>query len=206
MGTLDHVLWAAPDLEPATELLAGVLGVKPACGGSHPGFGSRNQLLSLGDNLFFEVIAPDPAQSDFGRRAAEIADLAKPEMHTFCIAAADLAVMEKKAEAIGIPVKQPVAMSRTRSDGVKLEWRILYFDAPEWGGALPFVIDWQGSPHPAGNSPKGCRLKSFTVLHPRARELRDIYNAIGIDVDTAAAPLPGFLLRLDTPNGEVVLT
>jgi hypothetical protein len=204
--SLDHILWATPDLDTGVATIAALTGVTPAGGGSHPGFGTRNQLLSLGPGLFFEVIGPDPAQADHGRRAAAISGLAAPEMHAWCLQSDDLDALGARARSAGLATPPPVAMSRTRADGVRLAWRILYLEAPGWGGVLPFVIDWQGSPHPAGTAPAGCSLAEFTVLHPRAAELAALHRALGVDIPVAAAPRPGFLARLDTPNGEVVLT
>jgi len=204
--TLDHILMAAPDLDSATAVFAGISGVTPAGGGSHPGFGTRNQLLSLGAELFFEIIAPDPAQTEKGRRAEGLEALMAPEMHTFCMRSSDLPAVAARAKAAGIATKDPVAMSRTRTDGVKLEWEILYYDAPDWGDAIPFVIDWKGSPHPGGTSPSGCKVADFVALHPRATELAALYQALGIAVTVEPSMEPGFLLKLDTPNGLVVLT
>lgn len=203
---LDHILWAAPDVDAGTDLIGRVAGVVPAGGGAHPGFGTRNQLLSLGDDLFFEVIGPDPAQAESGKRASAIAALTQSRMHTFSMRSDDLSRVAAAADAAGIGVRGPVAMSRTRADGVRLEWRILYFDAPEWGDCLPFVIDWQGSPHPAGTAPKGCSLAGFEVLHPRADDLARVFGRLGIEVTVSRSPMPGFVARLATPNGEVVLT
>lgn len=190
----------------ATDTVAALAGVLPGGGGSHEGFGTRNQLLSLGDALFFEIIAPDPAQDERGRRASGLESLPGPQMLTFCLQSDDLDAVASRAKTAGLSPQDPVAMGRTRADGVRLEWKILYLDDTDWGDAIPFVIDWLGSPHPGGSAPAGCTLKEFTVLHPRAAELALLYGALGVPVAVAAAMSPGFLVRLNTPRGEVVLT
>lgn len=204
--TLDHILMGAPDLLSASNACAELTGVVPAGGGSHPGFGTRNQLLSLGEGLFFEIIAPDPVQRQKGQRAIGLDGLTAPGMLTFSMRSDDLPRIAERAEAAGLSAPEPVAMSRTRADGVTLAWEILYLDAPDWGNFVPFVIDWKGSPHPAGTAPSGCTLLDYTVLHPNAADLRTLYAKLGIDVSVRAALSPGFILRLDTPNGELVLT
>lgn len=204
--TLDHILMGAPDLEAASDAFKAQSGVAPAGGGSHPGFGTRNQLLSLGEGLFFEIIAPDPAQTEKKRRAHGLEGLAAPGMLTFCLRSNDLSEVAAQAKAAGISTQPPSAMSRTRADGVKLAWEILYFDTPEWGEAMPFVIDWKGSPHPAETAPGGCALLDYTILHPNAGDLALLYGKLGIEVSVKSALTPGFILRLATPNGEVVLT
>lgn len=203
---LDHVLMGAPDLDVARAAFAKQTGVEPSGGGSHDGFGTRNQLASLGSGLFFEIIAPDPDQASSLYRATALAGLAAAEMHTFCMRTSDIAGTAERAAAAGIKTSDPVRMGRTRADGVRLEWEILYLATPEWGDALPFLIDWRGSQHPAETSPVGCAMAGFTVLHPRAQVLRSLYRAIGVDVPVKGAMRPGFLLELDTPKGAVALT
>ena len=46
-------------------------------------------------------------------------------------------------------------MSRTRPDGVRLDWTVAHFVHPSYDGVVPFAIDWQGSPHPATTTPTG---------------------------------------------------
>lgn len=202
---LDHILMGAPDLNRSTAAFAELAGVTPGGGGSHAGFGTRNELVSLGDGLFFEIIAPDPDQAASGHRAEALERLDAPSMHAFCLRSDDIAEVANRAQMAGIKTLEPVQMGRTRTDGVRLNWEILYFNAPEWGEALPFVIDWKGSQHPAQTSPGGCVLTEFTVLHPRAIALQTLYRALGIDVPVKSAMTPGYLVRLETPKGEVVL-
>ena len=59
---IDHIIWAVPDLDAGAKYFEETSGVKPIVGGVHPGRGTRNMLASAGDNMYFEIIAPDPAQ------------------------------------------------------------------------------------------------------------------------------------------------
>ena len=202
----DHLLWAAPDLDKGAEAFAAATGVTPTVGGSHPGFGTRNRLAALGPGAFFEVIAPDPVQEQAGTRAERIAAMPQPAIITFAVQTTDLDGAQRAAEAAGLTIPPPVSMSRTRPDGVKLAWRILYLKHPLYGEAVPFIIDWQGSPHPSTTTPEGCRLESLTVLQPEPEGLAAIYAALGLDIPVERAPVPGFIAVLATPKGRVTLT
>jgi hypothetical protein len=203
---LDHILLGVPDLDAGAIAFARLTGVKPVIGGSHPGFGTRNQLVALGATVFFELIAPDPAQPERGAgRAAEIAAMPHPALLTFAMQTTDMNAACAAAERAGLQIGRRDAMSRTRPDGVRLDWTVAHFVHPGYAGAIPFAIDWQGSPHPATTTPTGCVIRNFTVLQPDPAPLAHIYAALGIDIPVRGGLRPGFVLTLDTPNGEVVL-
>ena len=124
----------------------------------------------------------------------------------FAMRTTDLGKYRAAAERAGVPTIGPIEMSRTRPDGVRLEWACLYMDHPVFGEMIPFGIDWKNSPHPSASTPKGCRLLDFIALHPRAPELGEIYSTMGVPVEVRLAAKPGFLATLETPHGKVVLT
>lgn len=205
MIELDHILWGAPDLDAGAQAIAALTGVTPTPGGSHPGFGTRNRLLSLGQGRFFEVIAPDPAQDLAGNRGGRLAAMPAPRLIAFALQASGLDALRGAADRLGVPVRGPVTMTRRRPDGVQLAWTILYLGV-EGDDAIPFVIDWGSSQHPSETTPTGCTLKSFTALHPDRDRLARIYDGLGIPVEVRLAPAQGFIAHLDTPRGELVLT
>jgi len=204
MVELDHVLWAAPDLDEGMRRFEALTGVEPVRGGSHGGFGTRNALVGLGQGLYFEIISPDPAQSLAGNRGGQIAALPHPGLIAFALRSTDLDAMRGAAERAGLTCEGPVFMTRTRPDGVTLAWSILYLRHADFGEAVPFAIDWGASPHPSTSTPAGCILKSFVALRPDPDPLAAAYRAIGAPVEVTRSDRPGFRAVLDTPRGEVV--
>lgn len=203
---LDHVLWAVPDLDAGAALFEQLTGVAPVVGGTHPGFGTRNALSGLSATTYIEIIAPDPAQELPGTMGAGIAALPAPQMHTFSLACDDLEAVAARATAASITVEDPIPMSRKTPQGVQLNWRIMRLADARWPGRLPFFIDWQGSPHPAGTTPGGATMDRFIALDPDPAGLAAVYAAIGCDVPVHAGAVTGFVATFATPNGTVVLT
>ncbi|MBV9814111.1 MAG: VOC family protein [Acetobacteraceae bacterium] len=203
---LDHILWGAPDLDEGVRLLGELTGVTAQTGGSHPGHGTRNKLLSIGSDAFFEVIAPDPAQEQQpGSRGATIKAMPFPALLTFAVQTHDLDGTCRGANDAGLTLRRRVPMSRTRPDGVRLEWTVAQFDHPGYGNLIPFAIDWQGSPHPSATSIGGCTLRRFAALHPQPTPLAAIYRGLDLDIPVWGSVQPGLVCVLDTPRGEVCL-
>jgi hypothetical protein len=202
---LDHVLWGAPDLERGIEEIGRLFGVKPAYGGEHPGLGTRNALLSAGDGLYFEVIAPDPAQSLDNTLGGVLAALPRPELFTYAVRREGLEGTAKAADSLGIASSGILSKQRTAPDGTVVAWDMLIMSS-QYGGAVPFVIDWRETRHPSEVTPTGCRIESFRVAHPDAEALRRAYAELDLDIAVVLSSDPQLIVQLDTPNGEVWLT
>ena len=80
---LDHILLGCNDLERGISFVEEKTGVRAEFGGVHPGRGTQNALLSLGERRYLEIIAPDPKQeAKTDLIAAYIAKLAEPRLVT----------------------------------------------------------------------------------------------------------------------------
>jgi hypothetical protein len=74
---IDHVIWAAADLQPAADALAREHGLPDGGGGRHVGIGTHNRVFGLGGG-YLEVIAiadhEEAAASAIGRAVAAAPD------------------------------------------------------------------------------------------------------------------------------------
>jgi catechol 2,3-dioxygenase-like lactoylglutathione lyase family enzyme len=175
--SFDHVQLACNDLDKGIAFVEKKTGVKAAFGGVHPGRGSRNALLKLGERRYLEILAPDPTQD----RSADVRGLYKiesPRLLEWVAHVDDLAPIIRALEAAHIETKPIFPGSRKRPDGKVLRWRALNLKDTR-GGVLPFFIEWSAdSAHPATDAPSGCALTSFSAIDPDPESLRATFGLL----------------------------
>lgn len=201
---VDHLVYAVTDLAAGTAAVAEWLGVEPVAGGPHVGRGTRNTLLGLGGGSYLEIIGPDPEQPAPAQpRPFAIDDLTGPRLVTWAARTTDLDAAVAAARAAGHDPGDAQAMQRARPDGVLLSWRLT---APSADGALPFLIDWGTTPHPADSAPVGVTLTALEVAHPAPGRIRAVLDAWGLTAVTVVTGSPATLrAELTGPNGRLVL-
>ena len=183
---LDHILLGCSDLDAGIAFVEEHTGVLPVFGGVHPGRGTRNALLSLGDRHYLEVIAPDPKQtsteSHSDRLLAAIKSLKSPRLIDWAAHPPDLDALMAKIKKEGIVIHGPFPGSRARPDGRVLKWKTADLE-DDHHGILPFFIEWSpDSTHPSVDAPAGCSLESFLIADPNPKELAKTLERLGIDV------------------------
>ncbi len=204
--TLDHLVYATPDLDATVHELERMLGVRPSVGGQHPGLGTRNALLALGPRVYLEIVGPDPDQpAPDTPRWFGIDALRAPHLVTWCASASDLPSLHARAAAAGMALGAVRDGGRVRPDGVVLSWQVTSPFTVLEHGLVPFFIDWLDSPHPAGSAAGGVSLVGFEAEHHAPNSLRAMYAALGLDIPVRAAETPALVATLEGPNGRVTL-
>jgi hypothetical protein len=207
---IDHLVYGAADLRLAAAGIAERFGVAPTPGGSHPGRGTYNELVSLGGSTYLEIIGPDPGQpAPDGPRPFGVDDLVEPALAAWCVRPLrPLDEIVAEATAVGVDFGPVTAMSRRRPDGVLLEWTLTLaqVDGP-FGCALPFLIDWGSSAHPSETLPSSARLMAFEVEHPEAQLLNTVLDILGLaDYRVSRGELPALRVTIAAPRGDVTLS
>ena len=180
---LDHILLGSSDLQQGIDFVAERTGVRATFGGVHPGRGTQNALLSLGERRYLEIIAPDPAQPDAKNPLApELRSLKAPRLVGWAAHPGNLQAFAEKIRAAHIEFKGPTAGSRKRPDGRLLQWQTLNL-GDDASGLLPFFIEWfADSPHPSADAPKGCSLVSLAAQTPNPAELVAKLESLNLDL------------------------
>jgi hypothetical protein len=164
VAAVDHLLLGVSDLDRGVAWVEERTGVRAAAGGSHPGRGTRNALVSLGKRHYLEIIAPDPAQSSFNFQI-DVRPLEQPKLITWAASTTDIEYVAKSARDAGLKVFGPIDGSRQTPAGGLLKWKTLGVTHSLRGGAVdpvPFFIEWDaGSRHPSEDSPGGANLRAL---------------------------------------------
>lgn len=180
---LDHILLGAASLEVGIAFVEHFTGVGAAFGGVHPGRGTWNALLSLGNRRYLEIIAPDPAQAAVDNPlVSSLRSIHEPRLVGWAVHPGNLADFARKLRSAGITIEGPTPGSRKRLDGHLLKWEIVSL-ADTDSGLLPFFIEWsQDSVHPSVDAPKGCTLQSFAAETPEPEKLTAELKTLGLDL------------------------
>jgi hypothetical protein len=202
---IDHLVVAAASLEAGAQYIRATLGVELEPGGEHARMGTHNRLLRLGDGLYLEVIAINPAAAQPTRaRWFELDRMARdapPRLVTWLVRTHDIEASVARCE---VPLGRIEHMMRGT-----LSWRItipadgsLPFD-----GIMPSIIEWQAAQHPSNQLPDhGCRLLRLEGRHAEAERIQGALAALDVDapvmiVQAEIHASPQLTAIIDTPAG-----
>jgi hypothetical protein len=159
---LDHLTVVAPSLDAGSNFVREVLGIEPGPGRTHPSMGTHNRLLRLGDAVYLEVIAPDPAAPPpstprwFG--LDRVSPTTMPRLATWVASTDDIL-------DVAVPELGVVATMRRANHS----WQMTLTVDGELplAGAAPALIQRSPGVHPASALPDaGLRFRRLRIHHP----------------------------------------
>lgn len=203
---VDHLLYATSNLEKGMDEIEALLGVRPARGGHHPQFGTHNALLSLGTNVYFEVIARDPDLPEpEGGAFIDIPEGTQSKLLTWIMQTSDIEQSVCAARAANLGIGDISTGKRENPDGSVVRWQATNPYAMPLDGALPFLINWGETPHPSTTTPAGCLFEQLLIEHPQAESVRKGLSVLGLNLEVAKAEEYRMVAKIRTPGGVVTL-
>lgn len=201
---VDHLTYAVPDLDAGISDIERRLGVRPAVGGRHANYGTRNALVALGPQAYLEIIAPD---LDLPRpergRLFGLDDLERPGLVTWVLRHESIEELAERARSQGLELGAVESGRREGPDGTVLSWKLTDPYAMPMDGAVPFLIAWGTTPHPAGNAPAGGELVGLRIEHPTPARVREALNALGVEMTVEEGPRMQLVATVETGTGQV---
>jgi hypothetical protein len=135
---LDHVLIAVSDLPGAGRRMESLFGVASVAGGRHPGWGTANRIIPLGDAYLELVTVVDSeaaTASPFGWWVCRACESA-PAFMGWAVRTQDLDRIAKRLDLT------PDEGSRAGQDGALIRWRMAGVQQAAAEPLLPFFIEW----------------------------------------------------------------
>ena len=134
-----------PDLEAAARQIEARHGLASVEGGRHPGWGTANRIIPLGETYLELIAVVDPAEAAGSAFGTWVAAGATPEGQPlgWAVRTDDL---DEVAGRLGLTV---AATSRKDASGRALRWRLAGIEQAVAEPSLPFLVEWgEGTPHP----------------------------------------------------------
>jgi Glyoxalase-like domain len=200
---IDHLVLACAGLEQGAQYVRARLGVDVQPGGRHVLMGTHNALLRLGPRTYLELIALDPEGAAQRPRWFALDSLAVRERMAqgpFLLTWVAACSSVEAAAALDGGFGEVIAASRGA-----FSWRIT---VPADGslpgdGVVPTLIQWDGDAHPCdGLAERGCVLREVELSHPRAPEMRRLFDQLGLGASVRLqAGASSITARITTPCG-----
>ena len=204
---IDHIVYCVYNLEEAINNLENKLGVKATIGGAHLTQGTKNALISLGDECYLEILAIDESNTDIkAPRWMGIDVLQSSKITRWALKTKDITQDSKTLQQYNSDMGKVTGGSRKMTTGKTLSWQIaMPLSTPEVDIA-PFITDWSESEaHPIDSLKQPCQLLELQFNHPNPKVLQKLFDQMDIATKINKANSTSIKAIIECPNGIVEL-
>ena len=205
--TIDHIVFAVPDLEQAMQDFEERTGVAPVFGGYHAHQGTKNAIVNMGQGAYLEMITVDHANKAISAPRWMGVDLIQTPKITRWSLKSDRLSLDSKALQKYDPRMGHIQAGQRRTErGALLSWMMSMPLAHPAVEIAPFVTSWgEDSIHPTTNLPPSCALVDIHFGHPDPSTLATLWAALQLTTSITKDNKARISLVLDTPKGRVEL-
>ena len=206
MKTIDHLVYCVPNLQEGIQYFKNKFNIEASYGGRHLEQGTHNALFNIGNQIYFEILAPDPENKNVKPlRWMGIDLITEPKITRWGIKSntikEDLEILKRVDPELAISK----IGKRQKTDGSILNWELsIPLPQPEVE-AIPFLIDWKKSKHPTSGIKQECELIRFTIAHPQPDKLSQILKSLNIEVKIKQAKEIALHAEIQGPSGKIIL-
>ena len=205
---IDHLVFAVADLEEGIANLESKLGVRAVLGGHHASFGTKNALIRLNENMYFEMLAADPQNTEvLPPRWMGVDFLTKNQITRWAVTSQDLKKDAQILKNYHPDLGQVLNGSRQTPYGQLLQWELTKpLPQPEVE-LVPFCIDWSKSEtHPSQQLPEmQCELLEIRATHPNPKIFSNIFGKLELNLKIELGQEITIKAIVKCPKGIVVL-
>lgn len=197
---IDHLILGINDLDRGIREFESRTGVTPKRGGEHPGRGTQNALVTLGNGRYLEILAPASSQALAAGRESAV-DHTQLTLVGWALRTRAIGTTVEQLRSTGFEVQGPLPGSRRAPDGSLLAWQSASVDQL---GLTPFFIEWsKDTPHPSTASPTGCSFGRMEITHPAPQRLQSLFKAVGFAGTVSSGERATMRVTLACPRGRV---
>ena len=205
-NVLDHIVFAAPDLELAMQQFEDMTGIKPTLVGPLQGLGVCTAHVGLDHSRYIVILAPD--KENDGPLGDDLRTLSEGTLtpYHYAIRSSEVSRLVEGyiSDVLGWNPDH-IAIVQALPDASLRQWDLLTMYGHGVGGIAPSYVKWKkAETHPSVTIALKAKLKTCMI---RAPENHDVFKLI-TDVDGITTGFGELLLEVsvETPNGTITFS
>lgn len=207
MRTIDHLVYAVPDLEKAMDNFENLTGIRPVFGGYHTTRGTKNAVVNLGNKCYLEILAIDETNKNSSvPRWMGVDFIKEAQMTRWALKSEDLEKDSTILKKYNTNFGEMSGGERKTAEDKLLKWKMILPLAAPAIDLAPFMCDWKESEaHPTDGLPQQCELMNLHFTHSSPNLALQLFSELGIHSNVLKGKSAKIFAEINTPKGIIKL-